>query len=109
MRTVVRPSDSDSLGHINNAKYAFFVEDAKDAAARAGQLPALYRWGIAVGETEVPHETVEFYIDYAREVKPYDAIDIHVWRDSDAVSYDFVRGDTVVTRVRTRARPLARL
>ena len=110
-RTVVRPSDADSLGHINNAKYAYFVEDAKDAAALAGALPPSARWSI-VNDAADARETAELYIDYTREVKPYEALDIHVWPSAataDGVGYDFVRGDTVVTRIRTAARPLARL
>jgi len=109
----VRPSDADSLGHINNAKYIFFVEDAKDAAARAGVLPADCQWSIRWTDPQrPPSETVELYIDYSREVQPYDWLDIHVWRSpqvADAVHYDFVRNGEVVTRVRTRTGPLARL
>ena len=110
-RTVVRPSDADSLGHINNAKYLFFVEDAKDAAARAGVLPPTDRWSITNTAADA-RETTEVYIDYTREVKPYDELAVHVWRSvaaTDGIGFDFVRGDTVVTRIRSVARPLARL
>jgi acyl-CoA thioesterase FadM len=116
-RTVVRPSDADSLGHVNNAKYAWYVEDAKDAAVRAGVLPPTHAWSGAAssggGASPAPaHETVELHVDYVGEVRPYDALDVYVWPGAegpDTVGYDLVRDGAPVTRVRTAVKPLARL
>jgi len=51
---LVRQSDVDTQGHINNAKYMFLMEDAKNAAVQSGALPKAY----------AKLSTAEVYIQY---------------------------------------------
>jgi YbgC/YbaW family acyl-CoA thioester hydrolase len=43
-RTTVRPSDTDVLQHVNHARYADWVEDARALGIAAGALGAGVRW-----------------------------------------------------------------
>ena len=93
---VVRPSDEDLQGHVNQARYADFVEDARQLCASAGA----YGPGTWDG---APHRLAISYDDEARVGDPLVVRTRVNASDSDPQTLDFVlvKGEG---RIATRAR-----
>jgi acyl-CoA thioesterase FadM len=90
----VRPSDEDLQGHVNQARYADFVEDARQLCAAAG--------GYGPGEWDGPARRLA--ISYDDEARVGDPLVIRTRvADADAQVLDFVlqKGER---RITTRAR-----
>lgn len=90
---VVRPSDEDMQGHVNHARYADFVEDARVLCARAG--------GYGAGTFDGPARSLT--LSYDEEVRVGDPVRVVTYRSAAPSALDFalVKGDG---RVATRAR-----
>jgi acyl-CoA thioesterase FadM len=91
---VLRPSDQDMQQHVNHARYADFVEDARILCARAG--------GYGPGRWDRPVRTLS--IEYEQETRLGDSIAMRTWsvpEDPDGLGFALVRdGSDVLTRAR---------
>ena len=68
---VVRPSDQDSFGHVNQARYVDFIDDTRWFAAKAGQVPGL----------EGPLAALS--VEYVRETHAGDRVSMETWVTGD--------------------------
>ncbi len=95
----VRPSDHDLQQHVNHARYADFVEDARLLSARAG----VYGKGTWDGTVR------RFTVEYSHELRTGDAVAARTWRTPGRErSLDFALvkdGALVATRARVEVRP----
>lgn len=90
----VRPSDEDLQGHVNQARYADFVEDARQLCASAG--------GYGPGEWDGPPRRLSIsYDDEARVGDPLVVRTRASGRDAQTLDFVLLKGDAGVT---TRAR-----
>jgi acyl-CoA thioesterase FadM len=77
---IVRPSDQDSFGHVNQARYVDYLEDTRWFAQQAGQAAGL----------EGPIETVS--IEYVRETHAGDPVQMRTWvTGARSRAYELVR------------------
>eukprot|EP00411_Alexandrium_monilatum_P114246 CAMPEP_0175693732 /NCGR_PEP_ID=MMETSP0097-20121207/31576_1 /TAXON_ID=311494 /ORGANISM="Alexandrium monilatum, Strain CCMP3105" /LENGTH=300 /DNA_ID=CAMNT_0017000845 /DNA_START=15 /DNA_END=912 /DNA_ORIENTATION=+ len=77
-RAEVRSSDCDLFGHVNNAVYGDYMEDARRAAAaRPGALPPVAAEA-AAADARIAS------VDYLGQAKARDAIEVAVWWDAAA-------------------------
>lgn len=79
-RTTVRATDCDSLGHINNAKYALLAAEARALAAhslRAGTDRCL------TGPVAKTPPRV-FVCDYLGQPQPFEDMEVAVWSECDS-------------------------
>jgi len=91
-RSTIRKTDCDSLGHVNNAKYALLAEEARALACRNGgyNLSPLDCSG-GVCDAATAAATAErqaalisaparlFYCHYSGQPRPYDELRIETW------------------------------
>ena len=94
----VRFRDLDALGHVNNAVYHTYLEEARVALVRhLTDDPVADRFDFLLARTE---------IDFLREVRHGADLAIEVWLDevgtkSCTLGYELRVGDQVVARART--------
>ncbi|HVW26696.1 MAG TPA: hotdog domain-containing protein [Polyangiaceae bacterium] len=91
---VIRPSDEDLQGHVNHARYADYVEDARFVCAAKG--------GYGNGSFDGPPRSMT--LSYEDEARTGDPLRARTWlstRAPGAIDFALVRGDG---RVTTRAR-----
>jgi acyl-CoA thioesterase FadM len=91
-RVVVRPSDTDAWGHVNQARYVDYVDDARKILARAGHPLGADGAILAIG------------IEYVREALSENDLSMriaHGERD-DERRVELRRGDEVITRMWAR-------
>jgi YbgC/YbaW family acyl-CoA thioester hydrolase len=88
---IVRPTDTDSFSHVNQARYVDFAEDARILADRADH-PA----GVAGRLRRIS-------VEYVREARAGDSVTIRLGVDAErGRSLELVRGDEVLTRMWAR-------
>jgi len=90
-RVIVRPQELDPMGHVNNAVYADWLDEAvlaQDGAEAVGALPRLAR------------------LEYARAAAPGATVTAEVWPDDDAWSCRLADADGDL--LRARLEPLLR-
>jgi acyl-CoA thioesterase FadM len=99
MPVVLRPSDHDMQQHVNHARYADFVEDARVLCARAG--------GYGPGRWDRRVRTLS--IEYEQETRLGDAIAMRTWHApaaDDELEFELVRdGADVLTRAKISLAP----
>ncbi len=98
----VQPSDQDILQHVNQARYADYVEDTRQLAAAAGAYPA------------VPAMPGKLWVEYRRENQNGQRLRMLTWKLHDeplALGFELRRVDTDESVFRARfeagARPAA--
>jgi acyl-CoA thioesterase FadM len=90
-RFVVRPSDLDQFGHVNQSKYVDFLDDARLFAARAGHAAGF----------EGPLSA--WSVEYERELHAGDEVEARLERGAGGVRrFTLTRGGEVATRARLR-------
>lgn len=82
----VRPQDLDPMGHVNNAVYLDWIEEAIAAAGDESQLGMIPR---------------NVAIEYAASAEPGDQVRALAWRDGDAWSVRLVRLSDGIDLVRS--------
>ncbi len=89
---VVRPSDTDTFSHVNQARYVDYVDDARILAARA-EHPA-----------GAPGRLRAITVEYLRETKAGDAVVARIARagDGESRAFELTRGDEVLSRATAR-------
>jgi acyl-CoA thioesterase FadM len=88
----VRPSDHDLQQHVNHARYADFVEDARVAAVSAG----------AYGPGNFGANASSLFLQYEREARAGDGVTIASWASTPrSLDFSLKKEDgTVATRAR---------
>jgi YbgC/YbaW family acyl-CoA thioester hydrolase len=101
----VRPSDIDSLNHVNNAKYVYYFEDAKEYARRDPHFHSTFPM------VDLSSFILDFYVEYNAAAVFGDVLSVFLWPESrNAVCFEIVREDgTSVTKARARIAEISRL
>ena len=85
----VRPQDLDPMGHVNNAVYLDWVEEAIGAAGGSATLVALPR---------------RVAIEYAASAEPGDTVEASAWPTDDGWAVRLVRAADGIDVLRARIR-----
>lgn len=95
----IRPSDHDLQQHVNQARYADYVDDARLLCARAG--------GYAADGADATGTVRGLYLSYEREARAGDALTVRTWRASgSALDFELSVGTNIATRARVELGPL---
>lgn len=93
-RSTVRLTDTDKLGHVNNAKYVFLAIEALYAASvtkREGPSQWIKAWGS--GPSSLLDGSRNMAISYSGQLKAGDAIAATVWEEDKVVQVCFAMPD----------------
>jgi len=101
-KLIVRPSDIDMLGHVNNAVYALYLEDAKIVAFK--ENPERFSLG-------APNKrTVELYVEYNAPAFQHDKLSMFVWQENgDSLCFHLCKDDKILLKAREKVQDLAKL
>lgn len=96
--SIVRVTDCDGLGHLNNTKYALLAEEAIEMAIKHGAFQSKAAKELSVHPVETMH------IEYIDQVIPLTILKISLWFDEEkrAFFFKYENQDKEVSRIVTR-------